>query len=84
MSSTVSTYACANMDCPATTLDSYRRRTVGSRTYYTTVGTGSGQYGLPNINAYNYTWGDRRTRYFYCNPQARDASIYVMYCMDIC
>lgn len=33
-------YDCTKMDCPFTTLDSYRRRSAGSYTYYTTVGTG--------------------------------------------
>lgn len=33
-------YDCTKMDCPFTSLDSYRRRSAGSYTYYTTVGTG--------------------------------------------
>jgi hypothetical protein len=71
------------MDCPFTSLDSYRKRSAGSYTYYTTVGTGGeNEYGLPNIVAWNYSWSDGRTRYFYCDPQARDASIYVGVCLD--
>lgn len=33
-------YDCTKMDCPFTSLASYRRRSAGSYTYYTTVGTG--------------------------------------------